>query len=104
MPKYKHTIPLDDDDQIDTHAWLTQLRQVRNDVSRQIQPAVEFVEVAGVNQATTTGVSCLHEGLEMANLLVELQLDDDAMAAAILSFSRAALTAVSSLISAGTAI
>lgn len=85
MPKFKTSIPRTSDDQIDVESWLEQFASsINRPLTAIIQQAVNLAQLLGEEQATPHGVSCLQEGLEVANILAELGLDDEAYSAAIL--------------------
>lgn len=48
-----------------------------------LRQASVLAQVAGSEHATPNGESCLHQGLAMAEILAELNLDDESLAAAI---------------------
>ena len=73
------------DNQPDIHLWLQKLTKKGyiEDLSL-IENACALSEVAGRDQATDIGISCLHKGLLMADMLADLEVDQETLAAAII--------------------
>ncbi|MCC5793050.1 MAG: GTP diphosphokinase [Legionellaceae bacterium] len=72
------------DGNIDVDKWLLQLnaRAYLPDVSL-VHNACTLSELAGREQATDIGISCLQLGLQMADILADLEVDQETLAAAI---------------------
>ncbi|MGE3919482.1 MAG: GTP diphosphokinase [Gammaproteobacteria bacterium] len=69
---------------IDSTAWLAHLNTKRKPHEIDlIRRALTLAELSGAHQATLTGESCLQQGLAIADILEELDLDIDTIAAAI---------------------
>lgn len=73
-----------DNDAINIENWLHNISFDRetND-SRLLNEACLLAKMSGEQQITSNGESCLHQGLAMAEILADLNLDDQALAAAI---------------------
>lgn len=85
MVKVKENTPWFNDDGIDLEQWLHQLgtKGYVQDLDL-IRNACTLSQLAGGDYATETGVSCLQQGLAMADILADLEVDQDTLAAAIL--------------------
>jgi len=88
MVKVKEGMPLHSDGSIDVEQWLhvvgskgyfQDLDMIRN--------ACTLSQLAGHDHATETGESCLQQGLAMADVLADLEVDQETLAAAILFVS-----------------
>lgn len=70
---------------VDTSAWLQQLftnyPEAQNPLLRQ---ALTLAQLTGAERAAPTSLSCLQQGLYMADILCTLSVDQEAIAAAIL--------------------
>lgn len=76
------------DGSIDVEQWLHQLgdKGYFQDLSL-IRNACNLSQVACLDHATETGVSCLQQGLAMADILADLGVDQETLAAAIIFVS-----------------
>jgi GTP pyrophosphokinase len=84
MVKVKEETHLLADGTIDLHAWLHHLLQEHHYPDTQlIRSACLLSQLAGQEQATESGESCLQQGLAIAEILVDLNVDQDTIAAAI---------------------
>lgn len=85
MVRIKDTTPLSADGSIDLDQWLHQLgsKGYLADLAL-IRNACTLSQLAGQDQATETGVSCLQQGLSMADMLADLEVDQETLAAAII--------------------
>jgi GTP pyrophosphokinase len=85
MVRVKDTTPLSPDGSIDVDLWLHQLSSkgyLEN--FEVIRNACTLSQLAGQDHATETGQSCLQQGLAMADLLADLEVDQETIAAAII--------------------
>lgn len=85
MVRVKDTTPLASDGSIDVELWLHQLNckgYLEN--LELIRSACTLSQLAGQDHATETGQTCLQQGLSMADLLADLEVDHDTLAAAII--------------------
>lgn len=84
MVKVKENTQWLKDGNIDINYWLDQLkaRGYLNDIS-QVHNACSLAELTGREQPNDLGVSCLQQGLQMADILADLEVDQDTLAAAI---------------------
>lgn len=76
-------IPLQDG-ATNLESWLQSLDekyQLKNTVL--LHQAASLAQLAGAARATPNGESCLHQGLTMAEILAELNLDEETLAAAL---------------------
>lgn len=85
MVRVKDTTPLSSDGSIDLELWLHQLssKGYLEDIEL-IRNACTLSQLAGQDHATETGQSCLQQGLAMADLLADLEVDKDTLIAAII--------------------
>jgi GTP pyrophosphokinase len=85
MVRVKDTVPLAADGSIDVDLWLHQLgaKGYLNKLEL-IRSACTLSQLAGQEHATETGLSCLQQGLAMADLLADLEVDQETLAAAII--------------------
>lgn len=86
MVKVKENAPwLGEDGSIDLEQWLRQLgsKGYFQDLDL-IRNACNLSQLAGADHATETGVSCLQQGLAMADILADLEVDQETLAAAII--------------------
>ncbi|MGQ3890605.1 GTP diphosphokinase [Legionella sp. CNM-4043-24] len=76
------------DGSIDVEQWLRQLGEKGyvKDLAL-IRNACTLSQIACVEHATETGISCLQQGLAMADLLADLGVDQDTLASAIIFVS-----------------
>lgn len=85
MVKVKDTSHLQTDGNIDVALWLHQLHAKGYlEHLELIRNACTLSQVSGHDHATETGQSCLQQGLAMADLLADLQVDPETLAAAII--------------------
>lgn len=85
MVKIKERTYIQADGSIDTHAWLHEVALQR--ASQQVNliaQACVLAEFAGGQHPTPYGPSCLQQGLKMAEILLDLQMDQATIAAGIL--------------------
>jgi len=85
MVKVKEGTPLLPDGSIDVEQWLHQLgsKGYFQDLEL-IRNACTLGQLAGQDHATETGESCLQHGLAMADVLADLEVDQETLAAAII--------------------
>jgi len=85
MVKVKEQRHFLDNGEIDTESWLEYIasKQPHNDM-RLLRNACILAQLAGQDQPTETGESCLQQGLAIAEILDDLDLDDETLAAAII--------------------
>ena len=85
MVKVKEGTPLQPDGSIDVQLWLNQIgsKGYFQDLDL-IRKACKLSQLAGQDHATETGESCLQQGLSMADLLADLEVDQETLAAAII--------------------
>jgi GTP pyrophosphokinase len=85
MVRVKDSIPLCEDGSIDVDLWLHQLSAKGYlDNLELIRSACTLSQFAEKEHATETGQSCLQQGLSMADLLADLEVDQETLAAAII--------------------
>lgn len=85
MVKVKEDTPWLTDSGIDLEQWLQQLgnKGYFQDLAL-IRNACTLSQLAGYDHATETGISCLQQGLAMADLLADLEVDQETLSAAII--------------------
>jgi len=85
MVKVKEGTPLLADGTIDVEQWLHQLgsKGYFQDLET-IRSACTLSQLAGQDHATETGESCLQQGLAMADVLADLEVDQETLVAAII--------------------
>ncbi|MCH9757196.1 MAG: GTP diphosphokinase [Gammaproteobacteria bacterium] len=85
MVKVKEGVALLPDGSIDVARWLQQLgnRGYFQNMEH-VRSACGLTQVAGHDQVTEAGISCLQQGLAMADVLADLEVGQDTLAAAIL--------------------
>ncbi len=85
MVKVKEGTPLLADGSIDVEQWLHQVgsKGYFQDLDL-IRNACTLSQLAGQDHATETGESCLQQGLAMADVLADLEVDQETLAAAII--------------------
>jgi GTP pyrophosphokinase len=85
MVRIKDTTPLSADGSIDLEQWLQQLgnKGYLADLGL-IRNSCALSQLAGQDQTTETGASCLQQGLAMADTLADLEVDQETLAAAII--------------------
>lgn len=85
MVRVKDTTPLTSDGSIDVEMWLHHLGSKGYlDNLELIRNACTLSQLAGQDHATETGQTCLQQGLSMADLLADLEVDQETLAAAII--------------------
>ena len=85
MVRVKDTTPLSSDGSIDVEMWLHQLSSKGYLENLElIRNACTLSQLAGQDHATETGQTCLQQGLSMADLLADLEVDQETIAAAII--------------------
>lgn len=85
MVRVKDSTPLSPDGSIDVNLWLHQLASKGYlDNLELLRTACILSQIAGQEHATETGQTCLQQGLSMADLLADLEVDQDTLAAAII--------------------
>ncbi|BCA95593.1 GTP pyrophosphokinase [Legionella antarctica] len=85
MVRVKDTTPLSSDGTIDVGMWLHQLSSKGYLENLElIRNACTLSQLAGQEHATETGQTCLQQGLSMADLLADLEVDQETIAAAII--------------------
>lgn len=76
------TIPHDQDA---TETWLAHIfTKYSVDQNPLIRQAILLAQLTGSDYATSTGQSCLQQGIEIANVLFDLNVDQETLAAALL--------------------
>ena len=85
MVKVKEGTPLQLDGSIDVQLWLNHVgsKGYFQDLDL-IRKACQLSQLAGQDHATETGQSCLQQGLSMADVLADLEVDQETLAAAII--------------------
>ncbi len=85
MVKVKEGMPLLPDGTIDVEQWLHLLgsKGYFQDLAL-IRNACQLSQLAGQDHATEIGISCLQQGLAMADVLADLEVDQETLAAAII--------------------
>jgi len=85
MVKIKNSLYLNDDSSINLEAWLHHAAMQRNqDDFQLIRQACILSQIVGETKITPTNVSCLQQGLTMAEILLDLHLDKETVAAALI--------------------
>lgn len=87
MVKVKETAHFLANGTIDQHAWLEHLAEKKiysNTNLALIRHACTLAELAGEEQTTPTGESCFQAGLAIAEILLDLEVDPETLAAAII--------------------
>lgn len=96
MVKVKEFPHLSPDGTINVEAWLQHAaKQYSKTDMAIIRHASVLAKLAGEERPTLTGISCLEQGLSMAEILIDLQLDAETIAAALV-YSSAHLAGLSS--------
>lgn len=86
MPVSKQALPSLPDGKIDLETWLKNTKKtLQHDNIELIQKATHLAESASKGLTTFYGQSCLEQGLKMADIILELNLDQDAVAASIIT-------------------
>lgn len=88
MVKVKEGLPLHEDGSIDVERWLQLIgkKGYFQDLGL-IRNACTLSQLAGHDHATETGESCLQQGLSIADVLADLEVDQETLAAAIIFVS-----------------
>jgi GTP pyrophosphokinase len=88
MVKVKESMPLNNDGSIDVELWLDSIgsKGYFQDLDL-LRNACTLSHLAGHDHATETGESCLQRGLAMADVLADLEIDQETLAAAIIFVS-----------------
>lgn len=85
MVRVKDTTPLQSDGSIDLALWLHELSSKGYLENLElIRNACTLSQLTGQEYATETGQTCLQQGLSMADLLADLEVDQETIAAAII--------------------
>ncbi len=85
MVRVKDTSALSSDGSIDVEQWLHHVSSKGYlDNLELIRTACNLSQLAGADHSTETGQSCLQQGLAMADLLADLEVDQETLAAAII--------------------
>lgn len=84
MVKVKEKDYIQPDGTIDIQTWLHDVAERRMASVKLIGQACHLAQITGGDQALLTGKTCLQRGLNMAELLLELRVDQETIAAAIL--------------------
>lgn len=85
MVRVKDSTPLSEDGNIDVNLWLHHLTAKGYLENLElIRTACMLSQLAGQEHATETGQTCLQQGLSMADLLADLEVDQETLAAAII--------------------
>lgn len=89
MPSFlKHNLPLFEDGSVNIDAWLKMVSERKDcEVSDLVQQAASLARYIGAGVANPYGESCLRQGFEMADILIGLRLDDETIAASLVSSS-----------------
>lgn len=73
------------DGTIDLENWLVRLEEKKPNLNHQlIRNACLLSQLAGIEMPTESGESCLQQGLAMAEILVDLDVDSETIAAAVI--------------------
>lgn len=85
MVKIKNSLYLNDDSSINLEAWLHHAAMQRNqDDFKLIRQACILSQIVGEAKKTPTNISCLQQGLTMAEILLDLHLDKETIAASLI--------------------
>jgi GTP pyrophosphokinase len=82
MVHIKTPTPLNNDGSVDIDAWIKQLN-TSSQSAPLIKDACQLARVTGEDQPVKYGTTCFLQGLEIAEILNELQFDKESIAAAI---------------------
>lgn len=83
MVKIKDSSHINPDGGINLAAWLQHIAATRTNDLTLVRNACVLSQLTGEDKATLTGVSCLQQGLTMAEILLDLELDNETIAAAL---------------------
>ncbi|MDQ8039187.1 MAG: GTP diphosphokinase [Rickettsiella sp.] len=85
MVKIKNSLYLNDDGSINLEAWLHHAAIQRNQKDfKLIRQACILSQIVGETKLTPTRISCLQQGLTMAEILFDLHLDTETIASALI--------------------
>ena len=85
MVKINDSIPMHSDGTIDATQWMQKIAEKSSFQNLDLlRSACDLAHLAGLDHAIETGESCFQHGLAMANVLVDLEVDQETLAAAIL--------------------
>lgn len=85
MVHYKNTLYFDGQGHIDSEAWLSHIATQQGETKlRLIRHAIALSKFTSTRKKTPLGMTCLQQGLMMADLLSDVMLDGDTICAAIL--------------------
>jgi GTP pyrophosphokinase len=85
MVKIKNSLYLNEDGSINLEAWLHHAAMQRNQGDfKLIRQASILSQIVGETKVTPTNISCLQQGLTMAEILLDLHLDKETIAAALI--------------------
>lgn len=85
MVKIKNSLYLNDDSSINLEAWLHHAAVQRNQKDfKLIRQACILSQIVGETKLTPTNISCLQQGLTMAEILFDLHLDTETIAASLI--------------------
>lgn len=85
MVTRKQSFYVSDEGYINSEAWLNHIAmQWPESKLRLIRHAIALSKLTGTTQKTPLGISCLQQSLIMADLLLDLMLDEDTICAALL--------------------
>ena len=85
MVKVTDTLPVHSDGSPDVEHWLhkvTEKGYLQN--ADLLRAACDLAQATGQDRAVETGETCFHHGLVMANILLDLEVDQETLAAALL--------------------
>ncbi len=84
MVQLSNTLVYDNDQRVNTAQWLTHIKKKHAYIdSTRLIDVITLVEITAEGHACPNGQSCLTQGLNMAEMLAELQVDHDTLIAAI---------------------
>lgn len=81
MVKVQKDLPRNTDGEIDVQTWLASIRAKPTGL---IEEAVFLSRIAGEDHTTPHGKNCFEESLEVAEMVAQLKMGDDAIAAALI--------------------
>lgn len=85
MVKVKESLPYAQGDIIEVPLWLNRIESIYPEKqAKLIRNACLLGQLAGDEQSTESGESCLQQGLAMADILLDLEVDAETLAAAII--------------------
>ena len=85
MVKIKNSLYLNNDSSINLEAWLHHAAMQRNQEDfKLIRQACILSQIVGEAKKTPTNISCLQQGLTMAEILLDLHLDKETIAASLI--------------------